>query len=96
RTIVATPEGEAYINPTGNPGMATAGTGDILSGFVAGFLSQGLNAKESSLLGVYLHGMAGDIAAANFSQTALIASDLLKTFPEAVKRIEDCKMRNRY
>jgi NAD(P)H-hydrate epimerase len=96
RTIVATPEGEAYINPTGNPGMATAGTGDVLSGIIAGFISQGLSAKDSSILGVYLHGMAGDIAAAKLSQTALIASDLLKTFPEAVKRIEDCKMRNRY
>jgi len=88
RSIVTTPEGEIYINPTGNPGMATAGTGDILSGIVAGFLSQGLSAKDSSILGVYLHGMAGDIAAANLTQTALIASDLLKTFPEAVKGVE--------
>ena len=91
RTIVATPEGEVYINPTGNPGMATAGTGDVLSGIVAGFLSQGLSARDSSILGVYLHGLAGDIAAEKLSQTALIASDLIKTFPEAVKRVErDC------
>jgi NAD(P)H-hydrate epimerase len=88
RTIIATPEGDIYINPTGNPGMATAGTGDVLSGIIAGFLCQGLSAKDSSILGVYLHGMAGDIAAENMSQTALIAGDLLKTFPEAVKQIE--------
>lgn len=91
RTIVATPEGDVYINPTGNPGMATAGTGDVLSGIIAGFLSQGLSAKDSSILGVYLHGMAGDIAAENLSQTALIAGDLLKYFPDAVKKIEVTK-----
>jgi len=91
RTIVATPEGEVYINPTGNPGMATAGTGDLLSGIIAGFISQGLSARDSSILGVYLHGLAGDIAAEELSQTALIASDLLNTFPQAVKRVErDC------
>jgi NAD(P)H-hydrate epimerase len=88
RTIVTTPEGDVYINPTGNPGMATAGTGDVLSGIIAGFISQGLSVRDSSILGVYLHGLAGDIAAGELSQTALIASDLLKTFPEAIKRVE--------
>ena len=88
RTIVATPEGEVYVNPTGNPGMATAGTGDVLSGIIAGFMTQGLSARDSSILGVYLHGLAGDIGAEKLSQTALIASDLLKTFPEAIKRVE--------
>ncbi|MBI3813767.1 MAG: NAD(P)H-hydrate dehydratase [Nitrospinae bacterium] len=88
RTVIAAPDGDVYINPTGNPGMATAGTGDVLSGIIAGFLCQGLSAKDSSILGVYLHGMAGDIAADKLSQTALIAGDLLKYFPEAVKKIE--------
>jgi len=88
RTIVATPEGEVYINPTGNPGMATAGTGDVLSGIIVGFMAQGLSARDSSILGVYLHGLAGDIAAEKLSQTALIASDLIKTFPEAIKKVE--------
>src|SRR3989338_7076519 len=88
RTIVATPEGEVYINPTGNPGMATAGTGDVLSGIIVGFMAQGLSARDSSILGVYLHGLAGDIAAEKLSQTALIARDLIKTFPEAIKKVE--------
>ncbi len=91
RTIIATPERDVYINPTGNPGMATAGTGDVLSGAIAGFMCQGISAKDSSILGVYLHGMAGDIAAENLSQTALIAGDLLKYFPKAVKKIEGKK-----
>jgi NAD(P)H-hydrate epimerase len=90
RTIIATPDGDVYINPTGNPGMATAGTGDVLSGIIAGFLCQGLSAKDSSILGVYLHGMAGDISASNLSQTALIASDLIRALPEVIKRIEPC------
>lgn len=88
RTIIATPDGDVYINPTGNPGMATAGTGDVLSGIIAGFLCQGLSAKDASILGVYLHGLAGDIAAANLSQTALIASDLIRALPETIKRVE--------
>src|SRR3989338_142390 len=90
RTIIATPDGDVYINPTGNPGMATAGTGDVLSGIIAGFLCQGFSAKDSSILGVYLHGMAGDISASNLSQTALIASDLIRALPEVIKRIEPC------
>ncbi|MEK6545080.1 MAG: NAD(P)H-hydrate dehydratase, partial [Nitrospinota bacterium] len=90
RTIIATPDEDVYINPTGNPGMATAGTGDVLSGIIAGFLSQGFSAKDASILGVYLHGMAGDISASNLSQTALIASDLIRALPEVIKRIEPC------
>jgi len=74
-----------YINRTGNPGMATGGTGDVLTGIIAALLGQGLGPLEAASLGVYLHGLAGDIAAARMGQHSLIASDLLATLPEAFR-----------
>jgi len=62
RTIIATPDEKIFINPTGNPGMATGGTGDVLSGMIAAWLGQLLDAEAACKLGVYLHGMAGDQA----------------------------------
>ncbi|MDI6744267.1 MAG: NAD(P)H-hydrate epimerase [Thermodesulfovibrionales bacterium] len=82
-TIIAEPEGHAFINPTGNPGMASAGVGDVLTGMVAGFLGQGLNPLEASILGVYMHGLAGDAAAKNKGEHSLIASDIIDALPEA-------------
>jgi hydroxyethylthiazole kinase-like uncharacterized protein yjeF len=77
RTIVATPEGRVYINPTGNPGMATAGTGDILTGMIAAWLAQLLDAEAACRLAVFLHGAAGDLAEAGEGQISMMASDLL-------------------
>jgi hydroxyethylthiazole kinase-like uncharacterized protein yjeF len=78
RTIVASPDGETYINVTGNPGMATGGTGDVLAGLTAGLLAQGLTSVQAAVIGAYLHGAAGDRAAAERNLTAsLIASDVL-------------------
>ncbi|PZE21743.1 NAD(P)H-hydrate dehydratase [Paenibacillus xerothermodurans] len=78
RTVVATPEGEVFINPTGNPGMATGGTGDVLAGMTAGLLAQGMSSAQAAVLGVYLHGDAGDrAAAARRSAASLVASDIL-------------------
>ncbi|MEK3722407.1 NAD(P)H-hydrate dehydratase [Paenibacillus sp. FSL H8-0034] len=78
RTVVATPEGEIYINRTGNAGMATGGTGDVLAGIIAGLLAQGMSATQSAALGVYLHGSAGDRAASSRPYMAsLIASDII-------------------
>jgi len=84
-TIVAVPNGDAFINSTGNPGMATAGTGDVLTGILAGLTAQfGTERWERVLgLGVYLHGVAGDIAAARFGEASLIASDLVEALPGA-------------
>lgn len=82
-TVIAEPEGRAFINPTGNSGMASAGTGDVLTGMVSGFLGQGLNPLEASILGVYMHGLAGDIAAKNKGEHSLIASDITDAIPEA-------------
>lgn len=82
-TIVADPEGNTYINTTGNPGMATAGTGDVLTGIISSFLGQGLNPLEASLLGVYIHGLAGDLAASEKGYHSLIATDIINSFPKA-------------
>jgi ADP-dependent NAD(P)H-hydrate dehydratase / NAD(P)H-hydrate epimerase len=88
-TILATPTGQAYINTTGNPGMATGGTGDALTGILAGLTAQfGIEEWARVLsLGVYLHGLAGDIAASRVGEAPLIASDLIEAIPEAYRRV---------
>jgi ADP-dependent NAD(P)H-hydrate dehydratase / NAD(P)H-hydrate epimerase len=83
-TIVAGGEGQFYVNDTGNPGLATAGTGDVLSGVIAGLLAQGLGSFEAAKYGVYLHGLAGDLAAADKTQPGLIASDVIEYLPAAL------------
>lgn len=87
RSLVATPDGTVYVNPTGNPGMATGGAGDVLTGLLAGLLAQGLEAGGAVKLGVYLHGLAGDLAAAEVGEMPLIARDLLARFPRALARL---------
>jgi NAD(P)H-hydrate epimerase len=82
-SLIAMPHGEAWFNSTGNPGMATAGSGDVLTGIITGLLAQKYSPEEASLLGVYLHGLAGDIAAAKTSQEAMIASDITAFLGEA-------------
>ncbi|MGC5328868.1 NAD(P)H-hydrate dehydratase, partial [Brevibacillus sp. SYSU BS000544] len=78
RTVIATPDGAAYINPTGNPGMATGGSGDVLAGIIAGFIAQGLSADHAACFGVWLHGYAGDQAASKRkSPNSLIAGDII-------------------
>jgi NAD(P)H-hydrate epimerase len=89
RTLVATPEGVVYINPTGNPGMATGGSGDVLTGMIAGWLAQGLGVTAACLLAVYLHGAAGDLAAAELGETSLVAGDLLAHLGAATLQLTD-------
>ncbi|MFQ5483055.1 MAG: NAD(P)H-hydrate dehydratase, partial [Nitrospinaceae bacterium] len=86
-SIIALPDGRARINPTGNPGMATGGSGDVLTGLIGGLLAQGLTAPEAAVAGVYLHGLAGDECARAASETTLIAGDLLRTLPQALKTL---------
>src|SRR5207249_9107754 len=87
RTIVANPSGEAWVNPTGNPGMATGGTGDILTGIVAGMLAQNeQHPFEAVLAAVYLHGLAGDIARESVGEHSLVATDLVRMLPQAFGR----------
>jgi ADP-dependent NAD(P)H-hydrate dehydratase / NAD(P)H-hydrate epimerase len=88
RTIVASPDGQAWVNPTGNPGMATGGTGDILTGIVAGILAQNPHrAFESVLAAVFLHGLAGDIACERLGEHSLVATDLINALPEAFRQL---------
>ena len=85
RTVIASPDGNVYVNPTGNPGMATGGTGDILTGMIAGILAQEHLGSfiERLCLAVYLHGLAGDLAAAEAGEESLVATDLLRFLPKA-------------
>ena len=85
-TIVADYKGNFYINKTGNPGMATAGSGDVLTGIIAAFLGQGLDAFNAAKTAVYLHGLAGDLAVKEKTQISLIASDIIAKIPDAIKR----------
>ena len=84
RTVVAHPNGQVAICPTGNPGMATAGTGDALTGIIVGLLAQGLNAWDAARAGTYLHGLAGDLAAASLGSAGMIAGDLIERIPHAL------------
>jgi NAD(P)H-hydrate epimerase len=87
RTLLASPDDRVFINPTGNPGMATGGTGDVLTGMVAGWLAQLRDAEAACKLAVYLHGLAGDLAAAEKGQIAMIARDLVEQLGNAVKEL---------
>ncbi|MBL7155514.1 MAG: NAD(P)H-hydrate dehydratase [Candidatus Omnitrophica bacterium] len=87
RTVVADSKGHTYINNTGNSGMSTAGVGDVLTGMIASFVGQGITPYSSAVIGVYLHGLAGDIAAKDKGQFSLIASDLLDKLPQAIKDV---------
>lgn len=84
-TAIATPSGKVYYNSSGNPGMATGGTGDVLTGILTAMLAQGYESKEAAILGVYLHGLSGDLAAKEKTMHALIASDLADYVPSAFK-----------
>ncbi|MEE8638020.1 MAG: NAD(P)H-hydrate dehydratase [Candidatus Margulisiibacteriota bacterium] len=87
KTVMAHPSGRSFTNPTGNPGMASGGVGDVLTGMLAGFLAQGIAAWEASVLAVYLHGLAGDLAAKEKNQHGVIASDLVEKIPYAIRKI---------
>lgn len=88
RSLVASGEGEIYINTTGNPGMATAGSGDVLTGMIASLLGQGLPAFDAAKWATYWHGKAGDLAAKRKTRAAMIASDIIDYIPEALRRMQ--------
>jgi NAD(P)H-hydrate epimerase len=87
RTFIATAGGLGFFNSTGNPGMATAGSGDVLTGILTGLLAQGYSSVDASILGVYLHGLAGDIAAKNQSAEAMLAGDISTALGQAFQQI---------
>lgn len=87
RTVVAEPNGKIYINLTGNEGMATAGTGDVLTGMIAGFIAQGYTPVDAARIGVYLQGLAGDSTAKQIGKIGMVATDLLNILPNALNSI---------
>jgi len=86
RTVVASPSGRVVINSTGNPGMATAGMGDVLTGVIAALIGQGADAFHAAVAGAYLHGLAGDLAAKKQGQVSLTAGDVLAALPAAFQK----------
>ncbi|MDA0746230.1 MAG: NAD(P)H-hydrate dehydratase, partial [bacterium] len=93
-TVLATPDGAGFINPSGNAGLASGGSGDVLTGIIAALIGQGLNTAQAACLGVYLHGFAADCAVR--SQAGLIASDIVDTLPEAEQKIRACQDQDHY
>jgi len=87
RTIIATPDGHVFINPTGNAGMATGGTGDVLTGMIAAWLAQLLDAEAACRLAVFLHGAAGDLAEAHEGQVAMVSTDVIAHLGDALNRL---------
>ena len=88
RTIVASPQEDIYINTNANEGMATAGAGDVLSGIIGSFIAQGLESFEAAVVGVFVHGLAGDIVACNEGKIGMIASDIVSAIPKAIAKIQ--------
>jgi len=86
---ISLPNGSVFFNSTGNPGMATGGSGDVLTGIITGLLSQGYSPQDSSTMGVYIHGLAGDLASKRSSEEGLIASDIIEFLPNAFKKIRE-------
>lgn len=83
------PDGHVAFNPTGNAGMATAGSGDVLTGIITALLARGYKQAEACIVGMYLHGLAGDIAAEELGMESLTAGDLITYLPKAFKRLND-------
>jgi len=94
RTLIATSDGRVFINPTGNPGMASGGMGDVLSGILAGLLTQGLEVADALKLGVFLHGFVADQAASARGEIGLIASDVIDGLPRGMRELSKGKMQN--
>jgi NAD(P)H-hydrate epimerase len=86
-SAIASPEGKVYFNSTGNPGMAKGGSGDVLTGILTGLMAQGYDCFQAAQLGVYIHGLAADLALPEYGTDSLIATDLINFLPSAFLRI---------
>lgn len=95
-TVTASPDGEYFVNPTGNSGMATGGSGDVLAGMIASILAQGNTPYESAVAGVYLHGLAGDIASEKFGKTSMLPTDIIDCIHLAIKQCEHHNFREEF
>ena len=95
QTLITTPEGQSYFNPTGNSGLAKGGSGDVLTGLVSGLLAQGIGGSSSARLGVFLHGLAADIALKKMSSRAMLPSDVIEALGPAFLRLENLEESSR-
>jgi len=86
-TVIAAPDGRVAVNPTGNPGMATMGMGDVLTGVIAGFVAQGLSPYDAACAAVFVHGLAADVAHASVGTLSLVAGDVTATLPQVLSRL---------
>ncbi len=89
RTVVVSPDGEAHINESGNSGMASGGMGDVLTGIIASLIGQGKNPYDAAVLGVFIHGLSGDMAANEIGEFGLVAGDVAEKLPYAIKTLAD-------
>lgn len=87
-TVIVSPDDEVRISPFANPVLAIAGTGDVLAGIIAGMLAQGLNSFDAACVGVYIHGLTGEVLKKKFGKAGILASDLLKVLPKAIQHIQ--------
>ena len=94
RSRIVTADGAIYVNPTGNAGMATAGSGDVLTGVILALLAQGYIAEDAAIIGVYIHGLAGDLAKDDKGEISLIASDIVEYLPKAFETLTMTKIKN--
>ena len=88
-TVIAAPDGRSRISPIANPGLASAGTGDVLSGAIAGLVAQGLPLFDAASLGVYLHGEAGEMVKSVLGDAGMMATDLLTALPAVIKQLKN-------
>jgi len=93
-TVIAAPDGQAWINTTGNPGMASGGMGDVLTGILSGLLAQGYAATEACILGVFLHGYAGDLAAQEKGEAGIVARDLIERLPGGLRTLRQAALKD--
>ena len=89
RSALCCPDGHIVFNTTGNAGMATAGSGDVLTGLITGLLARGYNRHDACVVGMYLHGLAGDLAAQSVGEESLIARDIIRCLPQAFRKLKD-------
>ena len=87
-TVIAAENGSVFLNSTGNPGMATAGSGDVLAGMIGGLWAQGMPRLQAACAAVYLHGLAGDFARSAFGERSMMASDIFEQIPRAIREVE--------